>query len=133
MLSYPPQWIIRFVDSNQDELEYIPKIYTCYLTGVNTVINSSSNTFRRQDLSPYEIDISLQFQETKVLTRSEIVALEEKGDRSNILDSNFAQLLSDTKEKAGNIADRAQGELQKAVDKLAAEKAKLDAKNKDKN
>lgn len=124
MLSYPPQWTIRFVDPLMNELKYIPKIYTCYLTGVNTVINSSSNTFRREDLSPYEIDISLQFQETKVLTRGEMVKLEEDGDRDNIHDSEFQELLLKTKDLAGDIEARVKGGLDAARDKAKAKEDK---------
>ena len=95
MLSYPPKWVIKFVDPAQKELNYIPKIYTCYLTGVNTVINPSSNTFRREDLSPYEIDMSLQFQETKILTRDEFLALENKSNRENETDEAFEAMIED--------------------------------------
>jgi len=101
MLKYPRQWTIRFIDMAQNELQYMPKIYKCYLTAVNTVINPSSNTFRREDLSPYEIDVSLQFQETKVLTRDEIIKLERDGDRENEQDEDFNNLI----EKGKNLKD----------------------------
>jgi hypothetical protein len=102
MLRYPPKWVIRFVDPQQNELKYMPKIYSCYLTAVNTVINPSSNTFRREDLSPYEIDMSLQFQETKILTRDEFVNLEENGNRDNEQDAAFESLIQKTKD-AGQL------------------------------
>ncbi len=105
MLKYPPKWVIRFIDPAQNELKYMPKIYTCYLTGVNTVINASSNTFRREDLSPYEIDMSIQFQETKVLTRDEFIKLENSGFRENEQDEAFNSLIKGTKNISDNVVD----------------------------
>lgn len=104
MLRYPPKWIIKFVDPSQKELDYIPKIYSCYLTGVNTVINPTSNTFRREDLSPYEIDMSLQFQETKILTRDEFRKLENSGNRDNEQDEAFDALIKTTNELGGQVS-----------------------------
>ena len=82
MLKYPNQWRIQFMDPNGGELTHIPKIYTSYLTSCSTQINSSSATFRK-DMSPYEVDVSLSFQETKVLTRDELHKLNVNGDREN--------------------------------------------------
>ena len=118
MLKYPPKWIIKFIDPLQKELKFMPKIYSCYLTSVNTVVNSSSNTFRREDLSPYEIDISLQFQETKVLTRDEIVDLEENGNRENEFDHAFQSLLGRTEELAGEMSERLSDSVQGNIDRI---------------
>tara|TARA_B110000444_G_scaffold22008_3_gene18272 strand:- start:10332 stop:11360 length:1029 start_codon:yes stop_codon:yes gene_type:complete len=83
MLKYPNQWEITFVDPiEMKELKYIPKIYRTYLTGLNTVVNSTANTFHK-DMAPYEIDVALQFQETKILTRNEMEDLQLKGVRKN--------------------------------------------------
>lgn len=117
MLKYPPKWIIRFVDSQENELKYIPKIFSCYLTGVNTVINPSANTFRT-DLSPYEIDMSLQFQETKVLTRDEIISLEEDGNRENVHDDAFVELIDQSKEAIGTIQTRLKDNITAAGKKV---------------
>lgn len=101
MLKYPPKWIIEFLHPNGgEELSYMPKIYSCYLTAANTVINASSNTFRDEDMSPYEIDVSLQFQETKILTREEIIDL-EAGVRENDFDEAFNSLTDSVKELEG--------------------------------
>lgn len=98
MLKYPPKWIIEFLEpKGGKELTYMPKIYSCYLTAANTVINASSNTFRDEDMSPYEIDVSLQFQETKILTREEIVDLED-GVRENEFDEAFDSLTDTVKQ-----------------------------------
>lgn len=82
MLKYPNQWKIQFMNPNGTELTHIPKIYTSYLTSCSTQINSNGATFRK-DMSPYEVDISLSFQETKVLTRNELANLNNNGDRVN--------------------------------------------------
>lgn len=97
MQQYPNQWTVKFIDPRDgEELRYMPKIFTCYLTAANTVVNSTSNTFRT-DLSPYEIDVSLQFQETKILDRDEINAL-EGGARFNRDDEAYNELTNQASE-----------------------------------
>lgn len=120
MLKYPPKWIIEFLHPNGgEELSYMPKIYSCYLTAANTVINASSNTFRDEDMSPYEIDVSLQFQETKILTREEIIDL-EKGVRENKFDEAFNSLTEDL----ATFGEQAIDKLQRLEDEKLAKKAK---------
>jgi hypothetical protein len=127
MLKYPPKWIIEFLEpKGGKELTYMPKIYSCYLTAANTVINASSNTFRDEDMSPYEIDVSLQFQETKILTREEIVALED-GVRENEFDEAFNSLTEDLTTFGG----QALGKLQSVQDSELAKEAKNSYFNKD--
>lgn len=82
MLQYPPLWHIEFLSPDMIELEYMPKIFSCYLTNVAVTVNSESNTWRK-DLSPYQISVSLSFQESKVLTRNEIEDLEQNSNRDN--------------------------------------------------
>lgn len=82
MLQYPPLWHIEFLSPEMVELEYMPKIFSCYLTNVAVSVNSESNTWRK-DLSPYQINVSLSFQESKVLTRNEIEDLEQNSNRDN--------------------------------------------------
>jgi len=82
MLQYPSLWHIEFLSPDMTELQYIPKIFSCYITACNTTINSSDNTYRN-DYSPHEVDISLQFQESKILTRNEIEDLEANSNRAN--------------------------------------------------
>lgn len=114
MLKYPNQWTVQFIDPSSPgtEMEYMPKIYTCYLTTLSTVINSTANTFR-EDGSPYEVDISLQFQETKILTRDEIIKLEKNGDRTNAADDAAAELFGNVDEMGKN----AFSSLNKLIDK----------------
>lgn len=78
-LRYPPVWRIRFLDGQKNENKYIPKIYSCYLQGVQSSFNSSAPVFHT-DGSPLEVDVSISFQETRVLTRFDIETL---GDDEN--------------------------------------------------
>ena len=72
-MKYPPVWTIKSFNGSERNM-YIPGIYGCYLTGLNSTYNSGTNIFHA-DGSPIEIDIGLTFQETKVLTRAEIEKL----------------------------------------------------------
>jgi hypothetical protein len=80
LLTYPPIWNIRFLLMGGGGIDnpMIPKIYSCFLTDVKTTINSSTQLYHH-DGAPIEVDINLTFQETKALTRGEIVAL-RKGE-----------------------------------------------------
>lgn len=82
MLAYPPLWTIKFLDSDMNELKHVPRIFKSYLTGFTSSINSIDNAWR-YDNTPLEVNISMTFQESKVLTRNEILSLEENGDRFN--------------------------------------------------
>ena len=82
MLQYPSLWHIEFLSPDMTELQYIPKIFSCYITGAGTTINSTDNTYRN-DYSPHEVDVSVQFQESKILTRNEIEDLEANSNRAN--------------------------------------------------
>lgn len=75
ILKYPPMWKIRFYNKGQEESQFIPKIYPCYLIGMSSTINSSTNIYH-EDGSPVETDIQLSFQEIKALTRKHIDDLE---------------------------------------------------------
>ena len=78
LLKYPPTWQVRFFDGKGQINSYIPGIYELYLTALTTTFNASTNIFR-DDGSPVEVDVSLGFQETKALTRQEIIALRGGG------------------------------------------------------
>lgn len=75
-LTYPPTWYINFKQGNKD-IEYVPKIFESYLTSMNTNLNSSSNMFH-PDGSPKEIDLQLNFMESRSLVRADIESLEKK-------------------------------------------------------
>lgn len=74
-LRYPPVWEIKFLKGDKTLNQYIPKIHKCYLTSVNTAFNSENNSWR-VDTAPLSVDISISFQEQKVLTREDIENLE---------------------------------------------------------
>lgn len=65
LLSYPNTWSITFSKAD------LPEIKECYLTSLTTSYNNSTNIFYSDD-SPLETDISLTFQETKALVRSDL-------------------------------------------------------------
>jgi len=74
-LKYPPTWTVRFL-SNGADIEYLPKIWECYLTSLNVSYNGSTNLWH-EDGSPIECDISVSFKETRSLTYNDIIALEK--------------------------------------------------------
>ena len=80
-LDFPPVWTIRFmnVGDNEPENKFIPKIYSCYLTQCESTFNSEANLYFN-DSAPLSVNISLQFQETRALTRKDFKKMEE--DRS---------------------------------------------------
>ena len=126
MQQYPNQWTIQFMDPRDGtELQYMPKIFTSYLTSATTAVNSTTNTYRT-DLSPLEVDVSLGFQETKILDRDEINAL-EAGIRFNRDDDAYNQLTSDAQTAVEGVSGQLQGKLDSARS-AAAEAAKRQAK-----
>ena len=103
-LRYPPVWRIRFLNGQKNENEYIPKIYSCYLTGVNATYNSTSATFHA-DGSPLEVDVAITYQETRALTRHDIETLGDDENRG-ISDEGYAtQQLSSTTEASQEAVD----------------------------
>jgi hypothetical protein len=71
VLEYPSVWNILFQLKNGSENEYISKIGDCYLMSMTTTYNSTTNAFFA-DGAPFEVEISLSFQETKAMTRSDL-------------------------------------------------------------
>ena len=82
LLAFPPTWTIRFLDGNGNENKFIPKIYSCYLVSIESSFNSTTNMFHR-DGAPLEVDISVSYQETRTLTRTDIDDLEGSSLGSN--------------------------------------------------
>ena len=76
LLAFPPTWTIRFLDGNLHENKFIPKIYSCYLVSIESSFNSTTNMFHR-DGAPLEVDVSMSYQETRTLTRTDIDVLED--------------------------------------------------------
>jgi hypothetical protein len=84
LLSYPCKWKIKFLKKEQGggyaENIFMPKLFECYLTGVQTNYNPNSNIFFN-NAAPVEIDLNVSFQETRALTRADIDTLENELDQ----------------------------------------------------
>ena len=102
MLQYPGTWTIKFVDSNNEELDYIPKIYRCNLTSCTTVINGNSNAYHA-DMAPHEVQVQLGFQEVKILTRNEIEALQRDSIREDPDEQKYSEQIREVAATAGRL------------------------------
>ena len=71
LLSYPPTWKITFHTEDGRQNPYYPRIYECFLTNFQTTFNASSH-LHHDGGAPVEVDVSMTFQETKVLTQNDI-------------------------------------------------------------
>jgi hypothetical protein len=69
-LRYPPYWKIEFY-RNGDYNEHLPFINLSYLHSMTATYNQSTNAFHK-DGRPLEVDISLQFTESKNMTREDL-------------------------------------------------------------
>ena len=77
IMEYPPLWSIKFLVESKNgasESNIIPKIYPSYLTAFSSTYNTSASAFH-SDGAPVETDISIAFQESKALTRTEMTNL----------------------------------------------------------
>lgn len=76
ILDYPPVWEIKFYDgaNAMQENKFLPKIHESYLMTLTTNFNPSALMFRT-DYSPVEVTMSLVFQETRALMRTDIEKL----------------------------------------------------------
>ena len=70
LLKYPPTFKIKFLHGDQENL-FMPRIMESYLVGFNTTYNAGSNMYHA-DGSPSEVDITLSFQETELITREKL-------------------------------------------------------------
>jgi len=71
VLNFPATWDIGFYDRDVEN-KFISKIKRCYLVALSTTYNSSTNLFH-DDGAPVEVDVSIQFQEMKTLTRQDLM------------------------------------------------------------
>ena len=84
-LRYPPTWGIDFmtmVDGGLKRNPFLPMPFACYLTAVNTTYNASANVFH-DDGQPFEIDMTINFQETRTLIRDDIKRLDDLSGDGN--------------------------------------------------
>jgi len=83
ILRFPPKWHINFLDRHGADNTFIPGIYECYLVSVETNFNSTTNAFHA-DGAPLEVDMSLTYQESRVLTRTDIDDMAKYKDTSSV-------------------------------------------------
>jgi len=77
-LKYPPTWNIQFLNGvSGNDIEYLPKIFECYLKGLSSNFNPTANVWR-QGGSPIETDVTVQFVESRALTYEDIKSSEAK-------------------------------------------------------
>ena len=89
VLDYPPLWKIQFLEGGRENA-YLPKIFACYLESSQCTFNEDANMFRR-DGSPFSVDCTVSFKETRTLTRNDIDLLEmDKSDRGISLKTGLA-------------------------------------------
>ena len=74
LLKYPPTFKIKFLHGDQVN-GFMPRIMESYLVSLNTTYNASSNMYHA-DGSPSEVDISMSFQETELITREKLYGSE---------------------------------------------------------
>jgi hypothetical protein len=71
-LEYPPVWTVKFMNMDTGtENIYIPRIYSTYCKAVNTNFNATGNVYFT-DNAPLEVDLTVEFQETRALNRHDI-------------------------------------------------------------
>jgi hypothetical protein len=71
LLTYPSTFSIKFYTQDGRENPYYPRIYECNLTNLQTNFNDNAH-MHFDGGAPISVNISLTFQETKVLTKSDI-------------------------------------------------------------
>lgn len=105
-LRYPPTWTIRFMLKNSD-IEYIPKIWECYLTSVNVSYNGTAALWH-DDGSPIECDITVSFKETRALTHKDIQELKKQPftNIQNTNSRNVAQRVDSQSSKPEKVLNR---------------------------
>ena len=82
-LVYPPLFHISFYSEGRIN-EYLPKIKPCYLTALDSTFNATSSTFHQDTGAPIEVDISLTFQEERVLVRQDLYPTDSDIDESDL-------------------------------------------------
>ena len=75
VLIYPPTFKIQFLHGDQPS-SFMPIIKECFLTNLSTTYNAGSNMYHA-DGAPSEVDISMTFQETELVTREQLYGPEQ--------------------------------------------------------
>ena len=68
---------------------YIPKIASCYCRDLSTTFNANSDVYFENN-APLEVDIAVQFQETRALTYDDIILMEEDEATNSLQGHTFA-------------------------------------------
>ena len=69
------------------EMKHIPRIFSCYLTGVNTTINDQGNMYH-PDNAPLSVTISITYQATRALNRKDLLDMENDQLQNRGIDEN---------------------------------------------
>ena len=121
-LKYPPVFNIDFLDMARGGTpnQYLPKIYSCFLQGFTSTFNPSVDMFHR-DGTPIEVDVSLDFIESRELHRGDIRELEKEGgarinrasytgvdEDTNLLDSDILKdfVQNEVRDKIAEVGDQ---------------------------
>lgn len=85
-LQYPSTWTIQFLEGvSGNDIQYLPKLFECYLESMTSTYNSIANIWRT-DGSPLDSEITLTFIESRSLTKDDIKFLEDNPyDKSRFL------------------------------------------------
>ena len=111
LLKYPPTFKIQFLHGDQVN-NYMPIIMESYLTSLNTTYNSSSNMFHA-DGSPSEVDISMSFQETTIVTREKLYGAEQ-GIASPGSDFGLDSIEGEIQNRMNSLQSSIQGRVNEA-------------------
>jgi len=71
-LTYPPLFYITFYTLNGTKNAYMPNIKPCYLTGLESTFNESTNSVFKGSGAPIEVSLALSFQEERTLVRDDL-------------------------------------------------------------
>lgn len=77
VVQYPKRWIIQFFHDGKIN-EYLPDIKISHLKNLTANYNSGTNLFH-YDGAPIEIDITLQYQESKGIYKADLLVPREEG------------------------------------------------------
>ena len=116
-LSYPPLFRIRFF-ANKTINPYMPVIKPCYLTSVETTFNGGAVSIHKDTSAPVEVDISLSFQEERVLVRQDLYENDDTTEEhfGYFKDGKAGGVITTDKERMAGVSKKTM-ELLDLVDK----------------
>jgi len=85
-LKYPSEFNIKVLNRDDTVNKYYSPTYNCFLLSMSSSYNTTANSFYK-DGAPLDVTLSLQFQETKALTREDIEKMHS--DRSSMPDNFY--------------------------------------------